>query len=308
VTLGAVLAVTALLASAPALATGPEDLAAQADKAFVAKEWTAALRGYEKLARDQPKSGLMHFRLGAARLYTGDIEGGMAELKSAESLGWPVPMVAYRLATGHAAAGRLTDAVEELRRAVQHGFSQVALADSDPLLAKLRADARWPEVRDEMDRAAHPCKHEARARAFDFWLGTWDVVSNGAPASTPPAENVITLEYGDCVVHEHWKSPSSSGESFNVFDASQGAWFQTWVDDGGGLHQYRGNPDAEGNMRYTADLPYPPDEKRRPTRLTFFKQGADRVRQLSERTTDGGATWVVNYDLIYTRRPGTKAP
>jgi hypothetical protein len=39
-----------------------------------------------------------------------------------------------------------------------------------------------------------------------------------------------------------------------------------------------------------------------PTKLTFFRLGPDRVRQLSEVSTDGGKTWTTNYDLIYTRR------
>lgn len=36
-------------------------------------------------------------------------------------------------------------------------------------------------------------------------------------------------------------------------------------------------------------------------RLRFFKTPEGGIRQLSERTPDGGKTWVVNYDLIYTR-------
>ena len=43
------------------------------------------------------------------------------------------------------------------------------------------------------------------------------------------------------------------------------------------------------------------------TAKAFFNLGANRVRQLSEATADGGKTWTVNYDLIYTRR-GTTSP
>jgi uncharacterized protein (TIGR02246 family) len=161
-------------------------------------------------------------------------------------------------------------------------------------------------VRARVDRGVHPCKYDPRHRAFDFWLGTWDVRPTATPGAAP-SENVVTLEHEQCVVHEHWRSASSSGESFNVFDPSRGAWFQTWVDDTGGLHEYRGNPDAEGNMRYTAEVPYGPTHERRPTRLTFFRLGADHVRQLSESTADGGKTWTVDYDLDYRRRPGTTA-
>jgi len=37
-------------------------------------------------------------------------------------------------------------------------------------------------------------------------------------------------------------------------------------------------------------------------RLTFFNLGADRVRQFSERSTDGGKTWTVGYDFTYVRK------
>jgi len=107
---------------------------------------------------------------------------------------------------------------------------------------------------------------------------------------------------------EHWTSiGGGTGSSFNIFDASRGGWFQTWVDSGGGLHEYRGNPDARGDMIFDqGETPGGPGQPARvPTRLSFFRLGPDKVRQFSETSLDGGATWTPNYDLIYTRRPVT---
>jgi hypothetical protein len=82
-------------------------------------------------------------------------------------------------------------------------------------------------------------------------------------------------------------------------------WFQTRVDSSGGMHEYRGNPDADGNMAYTGEVPGGPGQPARvATRLTFFRLGPDRVRQCSESSVDG-RTWSTNYDLLYTRRPAT---
>jgi len=282
-------------------ASPPASLEARADAAFLAKDWPAAAHAYAEMVAAHADSALARYRLGVARLYLGELDAGLAQLDSAEKLGWPVGQTAYRKACAHAAAGRLDRAIAELGRASDAGFAQLALADGDPLLAKLRADTRWPALRERLDRAAHPCKYDPKFRAFDYWVGEWDVRPNGSPGA-PPAENVVTLEYGDCVVHEHWKSPNSSGESFNIYDASRGEWFQTWVDDGGGLHQYHGNPDAQGNLDFSTDLQYAPGEPRQATRLRFFRLGPDEVRQLSERSPDGGKSWTVNYDLIYTRR------
>ncbi|MEO8451927.1 MAG: hypothetical protein ABI647_19205, partial [Gemmatimonadota bacterium] len=59
----------------------------------------------------------------------------------------------------------------------------------------------------------------------------------------------------------------------------------------------------DGNMLYEGSLaPLPGTTTRVRTRLSFFHVSKDTVRQFSERTPDGGKTWVTNYDLIYTRR------
>ena len=77
-------------------------------------------------------------------------------------------------------------------------------------------------------------------RAFDFWLGDWDVTA----ANKKHTHNVITREYDGCVVHEHYTGTAVySGESLNVFDASRHVWHQTWVDSQGGLLT------LEGGMR-----------------------------------------------------------
>jgi len=36
--------------------------------------------------------------------------------------------------------------------------------------------------------------------------------------------------------------------------------------------------------------------------MSLLKIGPDTVRQLGETSSDGGKTWVVSYDLTYTRK------
>ncbi len=59
-------------------------------------------------------------------------------------------------------------------------------------------------------------------------------------------------------------------------------------------------------MVYEGDVPVPRGRGtgRMHVRLTFFRQPDGTVRQYSERTDDGGKTWTVNYDMIYTKREG----
>ena len=101
------------------------------------------------------------------------------------------------------------------------------------------------------------------------------------------------------MVHESWKAPGSVGQSFNIFDRTRGKWFQTWVDNSGGLHEYSGGL-RDGAMVLEGESTVPASNTRVRTRLSFTPSERG-VRQFSERTTDGGKTWQVNYDLFYTR-------
>lgn len=153
-------------------------------------------------------------------------------------------------------------------------------------------------------------------RQFDFWVGDWDVVPNPAtvPPGTPPpapgskpARNVVEKAHSGCVLIENWKTTGQTGQSFNLYDRASRRWHQTWVDSGGGLHEYWGEL-KDGNMVFAGEVPLGPGSRfagRRIVRLTFFPMGPDKVRQFSEALNMDG-TWSVNYDLIYTRRAPAK--
>jgi hypothetical protein len=307
------ISLVAAIACCATSATSAETPADRALAAFAAKNWPVAAAAYAELAVQNPGDALTHLRLGVARLYLGDGTAGLAEIEKAESIGLASPMLPFRKACAHAVLGDKEAAFADLDRAAAAGFANAQLLESEPLLASLRSDSRFVALRTQLDRQQFPCKYDPKFRQFDYWVGEWDVVPNGAAAGAPPAENIVTLEHGDCIVHEHWKG-NSTGESFNLYDASRDAWFQTWVDSGGGMHEYKGGLDADGNMAFTAELAPTPGQPtdangRVPTKLTFFKLGPDKVRQLSEQSSDGGKTWQINYDLIYTRRaPKGEAP
>jgi hypothetical protein len=241
-----------------------------------------------------------------ARVAAGDLSGALARLDEARALNTrPVP-VAIWTALVKAKLGDLDAAFAELTRAASMGLGALPPAvAADPAIAALKADARYAALERALDRNARPCEHNPVYRQFDYWLGTWDVRPNGAPATSPPATNVITKIHNGCVILESWTAPGMTGQSFNIYDRVSQKWRQTWVDSTGGLHEYTGGV-IDGNMTYEGDIPAPPGPSsstgRMHVRLTFFKRDDGSVRQLSERTMDGGKTWQVNYDLIYTRR------
>ena len=69
---------------------------------------------------------------------------------------------------------------------------------------------------------------------------------------------------------------------------------------GGMIHFYGGLVD--GVMDYwTDDIPQTDGAKLR-RHLQFFNQGANKVRQFSQGSKDGGKTWNVEYDFTYLRK------
>ena len=183
------------------------------------------------------------------------------------------------------------------------------------LLAALQAPAPAPASQP----AAPPPKPydctAAEYRQFDFWVGDWDVVPNpetrtaaAPPAGRKPARNLIEKAHSGCVVIENWDDGTGgTGQSFNIYDRSRQRWHQTWVDNGGGLHEYWGGF-KDGRMVLEGEVPLPPTARvqgRRTVRVSFIPMGPDKVRQFSESLNVDG-TWSQNYDLIYTRRANTK--
>jgi hypothetical protein len=137
-------------------------------------------------------------------------------------------------------------------------------------------------------------------RRFDFWVGDWDVTSDGQPVGT----NLITLEEAGCVVHEHWTgTEGGTGQSFNFYDRADRRWHQWWVSNSGQVLDLAGTfADSTLTLR---------GERRRPNgstimhRLAFRANPDGSVRQLWETSKDGGSTWEIAFDGLY-RKKGAK--
>ena len=133
-------------------------------------------------------------------------------------------------------------------------------------------------------------------RAFDFWLGEWEVRT---PDGNVAGTNRITQEYG-CVLHERYDTGKGySGESLNVYDAGRKVWHQTWVDSSGSLLLLEGGL-RDGAMVLegeTTDV----DGAITKHRITWTPKPDGSVRQFWQ-STDQSAQWVVAFDGTYTRK------
>ena len=289
--------------------TPPADQLQHAQELFSRSDWSGTLTAYTAIAREFPNNALARFRVGVSLMELGKYADAEQSLRQGEALGIPAGQAAFRLAQLFAEEHKADDAIAQLQRAAENQLLILpSTLASDRHLASLKSHPRWSEVLDTFDALVQPCKHDAHFHDFDFWVGDWDVRGTGQPPVGPPARNTVTVEDNGCVVMEHWHAPNGSeGQSFNIYDRSYGVWRQTWVDNGGGQHDYRGAL-KDGNMVFLGDTPAPRGQRGRiPTRLTFFHISQDSVRQFSEVSSDSGRTWQVNYDLMYVRRaPGAK--
>ena len=143
---------------------------------------------------------------------------------------------------------------------------------------------------------AAPCDAPAH-RAFDFWLGGWQVRKpDGKLAGT----NRIEREYDGCVLHERYTTGHGySGESLNIYDASRKLWHQTWVDTSGTLLLLEGGI-RDGKMVLEGQTTGT-DGQLVKHRITWTPNADGSVRQLWE-ATDPKGQWNTAFDGMYTRK------
>jgi hypothetical protein len=134
-------------------------------------------------------------------------------------------------------------------------------------------------------------------RAFDFWLGEWQVRT---PDGKLAGVNRISREYEGCVVHERYDtSRGYSGESLNIYDAVRKTWHQTWVDTSGTLLVLEGGI-RNGNMVLEGQT-VGADAQITRHRITWTPNADGSVRQLWE-STDAKDQWSTAFDGQYTRK------
>ena len=97
-----------------------------------------------------------------------------------------------------------------------------------------------------------PCQEDIY-RAFDFWLGTWDVTTT---AGQTAGVNKITAQENGCLVLEEWTSiGGNTGQSYNFYDPGIKKWRQIWV-SGGATIDYAGGLNDAGEMTLEGEIAY----------------------------------------------------
>lgn len=142
--------------------------------------------------------------------------------------------------------------------------------------------------------ATVPCT-SAAYHAFDFWLGEWEVSSNGAVSG----HNTIATSAGGCALSEHWRSVrGNEGRSLNAYDAAVGVWRQFWVGADGGVLRLSGGL-RDGAMIMTGTL-RTGNGKEQGQRISWTPRADGSVEQRWE-SSDDGVQWNVVFLGEYRR-------
>ena len=289
----------AILTLVPVLARAQtaDSLSARGSALFNQKDYKGAAQVYSRLVRIDSTTPRHWYYLGTSRQLSGDASGAEVAYRRALAVGGGIPVL-YNLTSLFASTGRTDSALAWLHKTVQAGYTNAAGLEADPDFAGLIKDSRYGALKEEMKVAAAPCRSRPESRAFDFWVGDWDVTTpQGQPAGTSSVQ--VLLE--GCALYENWHSlAGSDGKSLNSYNAGLKMWQQFWTDQTGRVTEYRESEWVGDTLRFTAHALTPQGSMT--LRMSFAKIDANTVRQWGAASMDDGKTWSTPWDLYYHRK------
>jgi hypothetical protein len=148
-------------------------------------------------------------------------------------------------------------------------------------------------------REPTPCADVVERHRFDFWIGEWEVTTQGG---TRVGSSVVQSVSGGCALLENWTSArGGQGKSLNAFNPAVGQWQQYWIGQDGNPTEYRESTWSGRSIVFRAHVPATGQSPATELRLTFTPVDSATVEQHGESSTDGG-TWTTTYLFVYHRK------
>lgn len=151
-----------------------------------------------------------------------------------------------------------------------------------------------------------PVPMPPETRQFDFWVGEWDVTS---PDGVRQGTNLIERVSNGRGLLETWTGDpaagNGAGRSLNAWNAEKRQWQQFWVGGGGEVLELVGGRDGQGRMVLSGQRTV--KGQRVIERITWTPNADGSVRQVWDRSSDGGVTWSVIFDGRYVRKGNAPA-
>ena len=143
-----------------------------------------------------------------------------------------------------------------------------------------------------------PIADPLAADALDFWLGSWVVSWAGGGRGT----NTIRRILDGRVIEESFDGgeadSSLKGRSLSVRDAADGRWRQTWVDSTGAYLDFVG---VEVDGRISLQRETTVGGLAVVQRMVWLDVTTSALRWQWQRSSDGGASWAVVWEIDYRR-------
>ena len=268
-----------------------------ADSFFVTNNWKKSVDAYTWLIENSKttKPGIAWYRIAIANYTLHSFTNAIHAFKNAIAYS-KNPLAMYNLACSFNQLGLKDSCYVWLQTALEKGFSGYDKVILNEDLSTLRNEERFKVFLNKLKAIDYPCSSSPEYRQFDFWIGEWNVFDT--KTGNPAGKSKIELLLRECVLMENWQPISGiPGKSFNMYNASEKKWRQTYVDASGTLlefydGEYRGN-----KMQFK--MKSGPDSTLH--KLTFFKINDKEIRQLGELLKGKGSDWQVEYDLTYKK-------
>ena len=277
---------------------------ALADSFYFSGNWEQAIPLFEKSIVNGQKNGLIFYRLGYSYGQTGKKEKALSSFyKSIAHKPNPnlEKVVLAAISRVYSEKNQPDSAISVFKRAVKMGYSDIVEIENDSAFNTLRKHPEFEKLHEQILNAAYPCKSQKEARWFDFWVGEWEVFVTGT--KNQAGKSKIEKIAGDCAILENWTNLRSSfnGKSINFYNEQTQKWEQHWVGSSGEYQKFENGEYTGDAMRFTF-VRLNPDHTTSIGKFTFFNQGPNQVRQLSESSNDQGKNWSADYDFTYIRK------
>jgi len=151
-------------------------------------------------------------------------------------------------------------------------------------------------------------------RAFDFWIGDWDVHVRARQSATGPWGESVGKQHVEavldgCAISESFTADGPgtpwAGRSYSAWHAPAKKWRQTWVDDQGSYLAFTGGVE-NGSMTLYGEPRTSKDPKTAgktiQMRMVFSKVTPTSLHWEWQQTLDNWKTSTAMMEIEYTRR------
>jgi len=144
----------------------------------------------------------------------------------------------------------------------------------------------------------------AEHRAFDFWLGDWQVIDFNSKQLV--AFDRVTKQLKGCLIQQEliWLTDQFrdtdlnfrlQGKSFSSWNGA-GYWQMLWVDVHGGSLYVRGTVQADGSLEFKTIEPAPDG---RHVKAVWIKNQDGTIRHTGYSKNGDSGSWSVYFDWLY---------